>query len=345
MERSSFNATPDTPGHDIIVIGGSSGGFEALRALLAKLPSDLPAAIFVVIHTAETGPYFLPKLLQRHTALKLATVEDKRPISLGRVYVARPNLHLLLEDAHIRVVLGPKENRLRPAIDPLFRSAAWAYRSRVTGILLSGGLDDGVAGLWDIRCCGGATIVQEPDSASSPGLLYNALSAMKVDSVAPPEQIAEIVVRLADTPPDQPEGVTEQDRIRLENSIDIEPIDHAEQLQRIGELAGFTCPGCGGPLWKLPAGAIDRYRCRVGHGYSGASLFQACWDASERKLYSALQLLEENAQIGNQAIRKAEQTDRLASPELVDQVRRLEKEADILRDLLYRRNSPEARSE
>jgi two-component system, chemotaxis family, protein-glutamate methylesterase/glutaminase len=340
MEHSATNAAPGKQGHDVVVIGGSSGSFEALRSLLAKVPGDVPAALFVVIHTTETGPYLLPKILQKDTALKFATVEDKKPISHGQVYVARPNLHLLLEDAHIRVVFGPKENRLRPAIDPLFRSAAWAYRSRVTGILLSGGLDDGVAGLWDIQCCGGATIVQEPGSASSPELLRNALNTMKVDYVASPEQIAEIINRLATTPADQPEKVTEQERIRLENSIETEAVDHAERLQEIGELAGFTCPGCGGPLWELPMRTIDRYRCRVGHGYSSASLFQACWEASESKLYSALQLLEENAQVGNDIIRKAEKANRLASPELVDQVRRLKTEADILRDLLYRRNSP-----
>jgi len=346
MERSSFNATPAEPGHDIIVIGGSSGSIEALRVLLRKMPADIPAVFLVAIHTSDTGPYLLPKLLQRDTALEFANVEDKKPISYGKVFIARPNLHLLLEDEHIRVVFGPKENRLRPAIDPLFRSAAWAHQSRVIGVLLSGGLDDGVAGLWDIHCCGGVTIVQDPNSALFPELIQNALSAMSVDYVAPPEKITQIVRDLAGTPVTKLERQPdEQGRIRLENEIETKPVDNTSKLNRIGEPSGYSCPSCGGPLWKLRTQAVDRYRCRVGHGYSSASLFQACWETSERQLYSALQLLEENAQLANQMIGKAEANGSLASPQLTEQVRNLEKEADILRDLLYRRNSPEARSE
>ena len=338
MDKPLPSPGADQEGRDVIVIGGSSGSIEPLRSLIATIPADIPAALFVVIHTSETGPYLLPSLLRKDTALQFATVEDKTPVSYGRVYIARPNLHLLLEDDHIRVVFGPKENRLRPAIDPLFRSAAWARRNRVTGILLSGGLDDGVAGLWDIHCCGGATIVQEPSSASFPGLIHNALNAMSVDYVARPEEMSKIVHKLASTGPGETREIPEeQDRIKLESDIEKEPVDHSAKLQQLGEISGYTCPGCGGPLWKLPNGAIDRYRCRVGHGYSSNSLFQACWDASERDLYSALQLLEENAQVGNQIIRKAEKNNTLPQPEVVDQIRRLEKEADILRDLLYER--------
>jgi two-component system, chemotaxis family, protein-glutamate methylesterase/glutaminase len=345
MEKSSPNGHPEKRGHDTIVIGGSSGSIEALRLLLARIPADIPATLLVVIHTSETGPYLLPKLLRRDTTLEFGTVEDKSPLSYGRIYVARPNLHLLLENEHIRVVFGPKENRLRPAIDPLFRSAAWAHQARVTGVLLSGGLDDGVAGLWDIRCCGGTTIVQDPNSAVFPELPHNALSAMSVDYVAAPEKIAEILQELTDKATSKGKSSpAEQNRIELENQVETEAVDHAEKLQQIGELSGYTCPGCGGPLWKLRTGAVDRYRCRVGHGYSSASLFQACWETSERHLYGALQLLEENAQVGNQTIRKAEKDQRLALPELVEQVHRLESEADILRDLLYQRtqgrNSP-----
>ena len=338
MESSSLKAGSEKRGRDIVVIGGSMGSIEALRLLLSKIPADIPATFLVVVHTSETGPYLLPELLRRDTPLEVATVEDKTSITYGRIYIARPNLHLLVEDEHIRVVFGPKENRHRPAIDSLFRSAAFAHLSHVTGVLLSGGLDDGVAGLWDIHCCGGVTIVQDPDSAVYPELPQNALNAMAVDYVAPPEKISQILQDLAGAPAAKAEiPPKERERIRLENSIEKEAIDHSEKLQKIGELSGYACPDCGGPLWKLPSQAIDRYRCRVGHSYSSSSLFQACWEMSERKLYSALQLLEENSLVGNQFMREAEKTDHLASPELVEQVRRLEKEADILRDLLYAR--------
>ncbi|MBV8100790.1 MAG: chemotaxis protein CheB [Verrucomicrobia bacterium] len=350
MENSSPKVGSEKQGHDIIVIGGSSGSIEALRSLLPKIPANIPAALLVVIHTSQTGPYLLPKLLRRDTALQFATVEDKQPISYGKIYLARPNLHLLLEDHQMRVVFGPKENRLRPAIDPLFRSAAWTHQSRVVGVLLSGALDDGVAGLWDIRCCGGVTIVQDPDSALFPGLIQNALNVMPVDYVAPPEKIAQILRDLAGTPAPKPESQPEeQDRVRLENEIETDHFNHATKLDRMGKPSGYTCPSCGGPLWKLRTQTMDRYRCRVGHVYSSASLFQACWETSERQLYSALQLLEENAQLGNQMITKAEADGHLASAELIEQVRNLEREADILRDLLYARtqgwNPPDAPSE
>ena len=140
MDKSLPRPGVDQEGRDIVVIGGSSGAIEPLRSLIATMPPDIPAAIFVVIHTTETAPYLLPSVLQRDTELQFATVEDKAPVSYGRIYLAGPNLHLLLEDDHIRVVFGPKENRMRPAIDALFWSAAWARRDRVTGILLSGGI-------------------------------------------------------------------------------------------------------------------------------------------------------------------------------------------------------------
>ncbi|MBV9876195.1 MAG: chemotaxis protein CheB [Verrucomicrobia bacterium] len=338
MDKNLPSPSVDQEGRDVVVIGGSSGSIEAFRSLIATIPGDIPAALFVVIHTSATGPYLLPSLLQKDTELEFATVEDKAPVSYGKIYLARPNLNLLLEDNHIRVVFGPKENRMRPAIDALFRSAAWARRNRVTGILLSGGLDDGVAGLWDIRCCGGATMVQDPNSAAFPELIHNALNAMPIDYVAPPEKMSEIIQKLARTRADETGQIPdEQDRIELENQIEIDSDDHSAKLEQIGRISAYTCPGCGGPLWQLPNGSVDRYRCRVGHAYSVNSLFQACWEASERNLYTALQLLEENARVGNQIIRKAEKIHQLASKELVDQVRRLEREADILRNLLYDR--------
>jgi two-component system, chemotaxis family, protein-glutamate methylesterase/glutaminase len=342
MQKHLFSAESERRGCDIIVIGGSSGGIPPLRSLLSKIPAHFPAAFFVVIHTTESGRYMLPQVVQRDTALEVLSVEDKMPIHYGQVYIARPNLHLLIEDEHIRVVFGPKENRTRPAIDPLFRSAASVHRSQVAGILLSGGLDDGVAGLWDIHCCGGVTIVQDPDSASSPELILYALAAMKVDHVAHPDQMAQILQDLAQNAPpvEKRNALLEQDRIRVENNSETNAVDHANELGKVGTLSSYTCPGCGGPLWKLPTGTVDRYRCRVGHAYSSRSLFQACWETSERSLYGALQMLEENSRIGRQLIEKEDATTDGGS-QLIEEVERLEKEAGILRNLLYERHRTE----
>jgi two-component system, chemotaxis family, protein-glutamate methylesterase/glutaminase len=249
------------------------------------------------------------------------------PIIYGRIYVARPDLHLLVEAEHIRVVFGSKENRLRPGIDPLFRSAAGAHGSHVIGVLLSGGLDDGVAGLWDVHCCGGVTIVQDPVSARFPALIHHAMAAMTVDHVAAPHDIPGILTRLSMTPPSSGNIVpAERERIEVENTIETRPGDFVEKLERIGELSAYSCPGCGGPLWRLSTGPVERYRCRVGHAYSGARLFQSCWEISERTLYSALQMLEENAQIGRRKLEATTKNGQPAPPELLEQVLRLEKE-------------------
>jgi two-component system, chemotaxis family, protein-glutamate methylesterase/glutaminase len=256
-------------------------------------------------------------------------------ISYGQIYLARPNRHLLIEQDHIRVALGPKANRFRPAIDPLFRSAAWGYKNRVTGILLSGGLDDGVAGLWDIQCCGGATIVQDPESASFPELPNNTLQAMKPDHILEPEKIAEAIYTLSN---ERPRGVTqadEQDRIKAENEIEAGPNGHEPALNDIGLLAGYSCPECGGPLWKLNCGVPDRYRCRVGHSFTLSSLFEGCLEESEKHLYEALQVVEENMRAGNEMIKKAEETQHPATSVLRERVSRLERKAAAIREILY----------
>ena len=315
------------------MLGGSSGGLEAVRSVLYQLPADLPAAVFIVIHTSAKGPYLLPDVLQRHTKLQVVMVEDNLPIEYGKVYAARPDLHLLVERSRIRVVFGPKENRHRPAIDPLFRSAAWAHGPHVVAVLMSGVLDDGVAGLWDVHCCGGITMVQDPASARFPEMIQNALAVMQVDHIAAPEALVKHLVRFSTTPPAKPTRL-EQERVGIENVMSIEAGDSAGVLSKLAELSPYPCPSCGGPLWKLPHGAVEHYRCRVGHAYSRASLFDGCWEASERTLYSALQMLEENAQIGRRMLEAQAEGAQPNGNSLREQVDRLEKEADTLRSLL-----------
>src|ERR1041385_2603448 len=167
--------------HDIITIGASAGGVEALRALVSLLPADLPAALFVVLHIPQDAPSLLPALLQRAGSLPARHPADDTPIENGWIYVAPPNRHMLLEPGRVRIVHGPKENRPRPAVDPLFRSAAWAYRSRVVGGVLSGNLDDGAAGLSAMKACGGAAIVQYPAEVFFADMPVNALRNVAVD--------------------------------------------------------------------------------------------------------------------------------------------------------------------
>src|SRR5262249_11318339 len=168
-------------GHDIVVIGGSAGAIEAMKQICEGLPADFPAAVFLVIHISPTSRSVMPDLLSRAGHMPARHPKDGEAIKRGTIYVAPPDMHLLVQPGHVIFRHGPHENRTRPAIDPLFRSAAVAYRSRVVGVVLSGLLDDGSAGLIAIKSCGGLAIIQEPDDAMWPEMPRNALAHDHVD--------------------------------------------------------------------------------------------------------------------------------------------------------------------
>lgn len=182
--------------HDIITIGASAGGVEAILELTPQLPADLPAALFVVIHISSQSDHVLPRLLDRRSNLRAASAVDGEPVEHGRIYIAPPDHHLLVKQEHVRVVRGPQENRHRPAVDPLFRSAAVAYGPRVIGVILSGSLDDGTAGLRAIKRCGGTAVVQDPDDALFPGMPRSAIGHVQVDYRLPLAEFAPLLTKL-----------------------------------------------------------------------------------------------------------------------------------------------------
>src|SRR5215207_10858312 len=186
-------------GRDIVVIGTSAGGVEALRALVGGLPADFPGSVFVVMHTAPDSPGVLAQILERSGPLPAAHASNRERIRPGRVYVAPPDMHLLLEPGVMRLTRGPKENRFRPAIDPLFRSAAAVYGPRVVGIILTGGLDDGTSGLWAVKRLGGVAVVQDPDEAFMPSMPQSALEQVEGDYKLPVAEIPGGLARLAST--------------------------------------------------------------------------------------------------------------------------------------------------
>ncbi len=188
------------PGHDVIVVGASAGGVEALDRLVAALPDDLPASLFVVLHVPPTGRSALPDILRRHCRLPVAHAIDGEAVKPGQVYVAPPDQHLLVADGQVRLGRGARENGHRPAIDPLFRSAAREYGPRVVGVVLSGVLDDGTAGLAAVKAGGGVAIVQEPADAMYPAMPQHALENVAVDHVLAAGEIAAALDRLAREP-------------------------------------------------------------------------------------------------------------------------------------------------
>jgi two-component system chemotaxis response regulator CheB len=281
--------------HDIIVIGASAGGMDAIAELLKPLPADLPASLFVVQHLSSLSPGYLPEILQRDTPLRVVSPAESGPIEPGCVYVAPPDRHLLVERDRVRVVRGPKENRHRPAIDPLFRSAAWAYGARVVGIVLTGMLYDGTAGLWAVQTCGGVTVVQDPREAQFSSMVANVLQNLKVDHCLPIKEISALVEKLARTTITNGQIHDVPTKIKLETEFAMLKYPETKtDMNTLGTLSPFTCPTCNGSMWELQDGELLRYRCHTGHAFTAEDVTGEHTDAVEQALYSALRVMEEN---------------------------------------------------
>jgi two-component system, chemotaxis family, protein-glutamate methylesterase/glutaminase len=283
-----------TRGRDIVVVGASAGGVEALSRLMQLLPEDLPASIFVVLHMAAESTSVLPAILDRAGPLVRGTVEDGSPIEHGRVYVAPPGQHMLLDRGRIRLGRGPREHGHRPAIDPLFRTAAASYGPRTVGVLLSGALDDGVAGLAGLKRRGGIALVQNPTEAMFSGMPEAAIRKVHVDGVLPIVELAPELVRLATSPiPSRPEAHETRD----------DPEGGAARLERGAggqETPGLrlTCPECGAALTEHEdADAIVSFTCDVGHTFSEESLIPQQSNALESALWAAVRVLNERTQL------------------------------------------------
>ena len=282
-----------TLGHDIIVVGASAGGVEPLIRLVAGLPSDLAAAVFVVLHIPPDVPSALALILNRAGRLPAIQTRDQEPIEPGRVYVAPPNRHMVVRSGHVEIQTGPRENSARPSVDVLFRSAARAFGPRVVGVVLSGALHDGALGLAAIKLRGGVTIVQDPQDALFSGMPESALSAAPVDFRLRAVDIPERLVQLSKhsleevpMPPDQP----------FEPSLHAADEPDAGFSPKLPNLAsGLTCPECNGSLWEVGDGDSFRYECRVGHAYSIDALISEQGEAVEAALWSGLNSLQERA--------------------------------------------------
>jgi two-component system chemotaxis response regulator CheB len=283
-----------TTGHDIVVVGASAGGVEALRTICAQLPSDLPAAIFVVLHVPAIATSVLPAILGRAGDLPSAHAEDGAEIERGRIYVAPPDHHLLIQPGFMRVNRGPRENGYRPAIDPMFRTAAATYGSRVVGVILSGVLDDGTAGLAAVKTHGGRALVQDPASALYPMMPQSAIYAAEPDLVASPEELAAVLTQLAHERVPARMAPTDDPLLNDEEYIEIDRA--ASDRPQAGSPSGFVCPDCGGALWETEeeSGMLS-FRCRTGHGYSVETLAAEQTESVESALWAALRALEERA--------------------------------------------------
>jgi two-component system, chemotaxis family, protein-glutamate methylesterase/glutaminase len=326
------------PDHGIVVVGASAGGVEALTELAASLPSDLSAAMFVVLHLPATGTSALPEILRRHGPFPVAHVKDGEPVQPGRVYVAPPDHHVLLRTGHVHLSRGPRENGHRPAIDPLFRSAAREYATRVIGLVLSGALDDGTAGLLAIKSRGGVAVVQDPADALHPGMPTNALEHVQVDHAVAAASMGKLLVRLIADLLEPPPDPAPSD-MRLE--VEMEGFSlGAFEGNHPGRPSGFSCPDCNGVLWQIQDSGLERYRCRVGHAWSPESLLTQQSEALEAALWVALRSLEERAALSRRLAEPARRRGHsITATRFEEQAAEAQQAARLVRDLLLNRDA------
>jgi two-component system chemotaxis response regulator CheB len=288
-------------GRDIIVVGASAGGVPALCELVRGLPPGLPAALFVVCHFPSASRSILPEILSGRGPLLAVHAHDGEPVRQGQIYVAPPDYHLLLRPGRVELSHGPRENHHRPAIDPLFRSAARAYGARVVAIVLSGGsLSDGTAGLLAVRQAGGVGIVQDPLEAAVGVMPNSARTIAGADHVLPVGRIPPLLVSLVRQPMSEGGSPPMTDPIELMPEVVNEDMAAQERGHKNGQVSVYTCPECGGSLWQVGEGELVRFRCHVGHAYYADRLYSDQAEALEAALWTAVRTFKEKAVLARQ---------------------------------------------
>src|SRR5947209_11985790 len=307
-------------------------------SLLRELPIDLRASVFIVLHIPAQTPSLLPSILDRITPLQVSHAINGERIEHGRVYVAPPDNHLLVERGFVRVLRGPKENRHRPAVDPLFRSAAVSYGTRVVGVILTGALDDGTVGMRAVKLRGGIGVVQDPNEALYPGMPRSAMENAKIDYSLPLTEIAPLLVRLAREQAEEDGRYPVPDDLKLEARIaeqEMDAEDFIKSVNQLGNISAFTCPDCHGALWELRDGELVRFRCHVGHAFSADSLEAEQSEALEGALWSALRALEEKMALTRRMAHRAREHNNLMTANSFEVKARVpEQHAELLREIL-----------
>lgn len=330
---------------NIVVIGGSAGSIDALKRILASLPGDFPAAVLIVVHVGARES-MLPTLLDRGSALPVRHAVQGEPIVAGQVLVAPPDVHLVVardgERLYAQLSRGPKENHSRPAIDPLFRSAAVQCGADAIGVVLSGFMDDGTIGLQAIKTCAGIAIVQDPLDADVPEMPASALQYNTVDFVRRIEEIAPTLVQLMSGAPDtaavgsnaSDKGRERSPWIAVENRMFTEG-GEMKDLDGIGTRVGMTCPECGGAIWEIADVRPLRYRCHTGHAFTARVLESLQGGEAEEALWAAVRALHEQEFLFREMQRKASQGE--VADDYLRRADQTKEHAQLLRDLIATR--------
>ena len=300
---------------DIIVIGGSAGSHAALKQIMSDLPGDLRASLFVATHVPTGSAGYLADVLASAGPMPVSRAVDGQPVECGRVYAAVPDRHLLLVDGIMRLGDGPRENMTRPAIDPLFRSAALAYGSRVVGVVLSGMLNDGASGAYAIKQCGGTVLVQHPLDAQSDQMPLATLETVETDQVAPAGKLGSLIAEIATK--DAGQSPQPPDNLALEVEIAAGARLGSAALRHIAKPSPLSCPNCNGVLSEVCGEHPLRYRCQIGHALT-AEVLESGIDSVTEAMRIALRIMEERVTLVTRMAQDARQTGRTAVAELYE---------------------------
>jgi two-component system chemotaxis response regulator CheB len=316
--------------HDLIAVGASAGGLEFLQMLVRDLPTGLPATVLIVQHVGSRS--YLAEILGRQSGLPVLPAQSGEPLQRSHVYVGVPGMHLLVHDGHLLLRRGPRENLSRPAIDPLFRSAACSYGARVIGVVLSGALNDGTAGLRAIKRCGGLAVVQDPTEAPFPDMPASALSHVDVDYCVAGSELAPLLTRLVA----EPAGLTPDIPLEIRIKAGIAALELAGMAteEQLGTKSPFTCPECNGSLWAINDGEFIRYRCHMGHAYTGEAMLEAQSDDIERLLWDVMRTHRDRANLARRLAQR-ERSNEMAA-RMAQRAQEYEEDAKIMEKLIYR---------
>jgi len=323
----------------LVVIGGSAGGIEALRTLAADLPKDFSAPICLVLHTAPDSPGLLASIVDKAGQLSAVHARSGERMQPGHFYVAPPDHHLVVEPGALRLTKGPRENRFRPAVDPLFRSAAQVYGPGAIGVLVSGGLDDGTAGLHSIKRLGGTTVIQDPGDAMFPSMPANAARHVAIDYCVPMAEMGALLTQLTRGP--LPEAPRPETPPALEVEVDIakerNPIDAG--VQGLGTPSLIACPECHGVLLHVIDDGLLRFRCHTGHAYSIETLIAAIGEGIEVTLWQGVRSLEEAQILLRQMAEHMRRHDETVTRELVARSKAAGADAEAVRRIALGRET------
>jgi two-component system, chemotaxis family, protein-glutamate methylesterase/glutaminase len=330
--------------HDVVAIGTSAGGVEALLYLAAHFRTDFPATVLVTIHLPSQFQSSLDEILSRAGTLPASFARDGLPLSKGRIYIAPPDRHLLVEDNKVQLGSGPRENNARPAIDPMLRSAAVCCCGRSIGVVLTGTLGDGASGLWAVSKCGGTTVVQDPRGAAFPEMPQNALNRLKPDHVVALDQMPGLLEGLAQEP--AVEQLPLPANIRCEVEIARSGGGEMSEMDQIGRRSVLACPDCHGVMWEIDEGDLIHFRCHVGHTFTAELMSLALDDSLRRALGAAQRALEERLAL---AIKLHRQAKKAGHHHLTDiwlaKARECEREMKVIRNAMSRMEDITARED